>query len=296
MKARRASWGQLAIMAIMLLFAARQKANSLEDTYFVTDHHHLPEAGTLGIANYSVLGAPRNGNGFLASQVELEYRITNWWGTQVQFDGQTTWSDSTLFTGFSWTNKFKLFPNNHLLNAALVVGLDKGNAADKSIAEIEGRTPEVDFNSSNSELRKMHEHEVELKLIISRDHKGWNFAGNIMAAKNMAGEPWEFGYSLGASRPLSTADGDGPCVVCRKSVSAGLEFYGGLGDVHSIGLQNTPHYLGPEMSWKLTDRLAVKVGPHFGLTPQSQQFLVHFGVIYDIPKFNQRMAELFHGH
>jgi len=96
----------------------------------------------------------------------------------------------------------------------------------------------------NSAARKIQEHEVETKLIFSRDHKGWNFAGNVMAVKNFAGAPWEFGYSLGASRALSTSGGKGNCVLCRNSVSAGLEFYGGLGDAHFLGLQQTPHYLG----------------------------------------------------
>jgi len=41
------------------------------------------------------------------------------------------------------------------------------------------------------------------------------------------------------------------------------------------------------IAWKLSDRLAIKVGPHLGLTPQSQHVLVHLGVIYDIPEFNQ---------
>lgn len=286
-------WLQL---ALAVLLTACERANAFEDTYFVTDHHHLPEAGTLGIANYSVLGAPKVGNGFIGSQMELEYRVTNWWATQVQFNGQTTWNDSTIFTGYTWSNKFKLFPDNHWVDSALIVEWEDGNAADKCVAEIEGHAAEEDFALSNNELRSIHEHELEMKLIISRDYKGWNFAGNVIAAKNITGQPWEFGYSLGASRPFSTDEVDGHCLFCRRSISAGLEFYGGLGDAHSLGLQNTPHYLGPEMSWKLTDRLAVKVGPHFGLTRQSQHFLVHFGVIYDIPKFNQRMAELFHGH
>lgn len=278
-----------------MLALACQRSNALEDTYFVTDHHHLHEAGNLAISNYSVLGTPKSGNEYLGSQIELEYRITKWWATEVQVDGQTTWNDSTVFTGYSWTNKFKLFPSNHWINSALVLGWEDGNAADKCIAEIEGRGAEDDFALPNSITRKIREHEVEMKLIVSRDYRGWNFAGNVMAAKNLASEPWEFGYSLGASRPLSAADKDEHCVFCRRSISAGLEFYGGLGDAHSFGLQNTPQYLGPEIAWKLGERLAVKAGPHFGLTPSSQSLLVHFGVVYEIPDFNQRMSKLFHG-
>ena len=287
--------GRFLLLAALFMVAAARKANAQEDTYFVTEHHHLHEAGNLGISNYSVLGAPKKGNEFLGSQMELEYRITAFWATEVQVDGQTTRNDSTIFTGYSWTNKFKLFPSNRWLNSAFVVSWEDGNAADKCIAEIEGHGSEEDFALSNSVTRKIHEHEVEMKLIVSRDHKGWNFAGNVMAAKDLAGEPWEFGYSLGTSRPLSTAEKDRHCVFCRRSISAGVEFYGGLGDARSFGLQNTPQYLGPEMSWKLSERLAIKAGPHFGLTRSSQHVLVHFGVVYDIPDFNKQMTELFHG-
>ena len=283
------------VLAIAVLVLAWQSSNAQEGTYFVTDHHHLHEAGNLGISNYSVLGAPKKGNQYLGSQIEVEYRLTKWWATEVQVDGQTTWNDSTIFTGYSWTNKFKLFPSNHWISSALVVSWEDGSTADKCVAEIEGYGAEEDFALPNSVTRKIHEHETELKLVLSRDYKGWNFSGNVMAAKDLAGEPWEFGYSLGTSRPLSATDKDEHCVFCRRSISAGLEFYGGLGDAHAFGLQNTPQYLGPEMAWKLSEQLAVKAGPHFGLTPTSQHVLVHFGVVYDIPDFNKRMTELFHG-
>jgi hypothetical protein len=73
------------------------------------------------------------------------------------------------------------------------------------------------------------------------------------------------------------------------------EFYGGLGDAHSFGLQYTSHYLGPGMSWKLSDRQAIKADPHFGLTRESQRVLLHFAVIYDVPEFGRRLGDLFQG-
>jgi len=60
------------LLAIAMLVVVCQRANAVEDTYFVTDHHHLHEAGNLGIANYSVLGAPKTGNQYLGSQIEVE--------------------------------------------------------------------------------------------------------------------------------------------------------------------------------------------------------------------------------
>ena len=278
-----------------LLIVVCQAARSQENPYFVTDHHHLEEAGTLGMAYYSVLGNPRQANSFLGSQMEFEYRLRKWWATEIQLKGQTTSNDSTIFTGYTWVNKFKLYRTNRFINPALTLEWEDASAADKSIAEIEGHGGEEALNLRNDIARRIHEHEIEARLILSRDHKGWNFAGNITLVKNLSAEPWQFGYSLATSRPLSTADSQQRCALCRRSLSAGLEFYGGLGDAHSFGLQNTAHYLGPEMSWQLSERLAVKVGPHFGLTRESEHALVHFGVVYDIPHFGRHVRELFHG-
>jgi hypothetical protein len=282
------------IIAALLLVAAWSTGRAQEDPYFVTDHHHLPEAGALGLANYSVVGIPKTGNQFLGSELEFEYRMSRWWATQLQLTGQKTWHDSTVFTGYSWVNKFKLVPTNHLINLALSIGWEDSNGANKSIAEIEGQGEEDDFVVPNAIARKSQEHEIETKLIFSRDHEGWNFSGNLMGAKTFSNQPWAFGYSLATSRALSTVDDDSECTFCRKSLTAGLEFYGGLGEWHALHLQSTPRYLGPEMSWKLNDRLAVKVGPHFGLTAESQRVLIHFAVIYDIPGFNQQLKNLWH--
>lgn len=281
------------ILLISLILMAGQRAGAQESPYFVTDHHHLPDAGALGLADYNVVGSPRIGNGFIGSTLEFEYRLEKWWATEVQLEGQSTLNDSTIFTSYTWVNKFKLVPKNRWINSVLSVGWEDGNAANKSIVEVEGHSGEDDFNVRNDVARRIREHEIELKLVLSRDHKGWNFAGNVIGVKDLAGTPWEFGYSLGASRPLSTTDANTRCTFCRHSFSTGLEFYGGLGDAHSFGLQNTSHYLGPVFSWQISERFAVKAGPNFGLTPQSQHVLVHFAFIYDIPEFGKKVRELF---
>ncbi len=278
----------------LLLIVLCQAVLGQESPYFVTDHHHLPDPGALGLAYYNVAGDPRIGNGFVGSVLEFEYRPEKWWSTEVQLEGQTTFNESTIWTGYTWVNKFKLVPRNHWINAALTLGWEDTNAANKSIVEIEGHAGEDDFNVRNIVARKIQEHEIESKLILSRDHRGWNFAGNLIGVKDLAGEPWQFGYSLGVSRPFSIANTDTHCTFCRKSVAAGLEFYGGLGDAYSFGLQNTSHYLGPVMSWQLSERVAIKAGPQFGLTRESQHALVHFAVVYDLPHLGKRMRELFH--
>ncbi len=46
---------------------------------------------------------------------------------------------------------------------------------------------------------------MELKLILGSNVRGWNISENFIAEKNFAGDPWEFGYAFGVSRPLRLA-------------------------------------------------------------------------------------------
>lgn len=283
------------IALLLLIVMIGRSGATQEDPYFVTDHHHLPEAGALGMANYSVAGVPKQGHGFLGSEIEFEYRAAKWWATTLELHGQTTFGESTIFTGYTWSNKFKLASEGRLsLNPVFVVSWEDASAADKCVAEIEGHSSFNDFAIPNGVARPEREHEIETRLILSRDHRGWNFAGNILAAKDLSGEPWQFGYSLAFSRPFSTAKSSRSCNVCRRAFSAGMEFYGGLGDAHQFGLSQTSHYLGPAISWELANGIAFKAAPNFGLTQQSQRVFVHFAVIYDIPDFKKRVGEWFH--
>lgn len=282
-------------LLLPLVLLTTLPGNAQEDPYFITEHHHLPEAGALGIANYSVAGVPKQGHGFLGSELEFEYRARKWWATTVEFHGQSTVGESTIFTGYAWTNKFKLAPaGRFFLNPVLVVSWEDTSGADKSVGEIEGHCSRDDFATPNQLAHAEREHEIETKLILSRDHRGWNFSGNFMAAKDLFNHPWEFGYSLGLSRPLATAKTDNACNFCRQTFSAGLEFYGGLGDTDQFSLSQTSHYLGPAVSWEWANGMAFKAGPHFGLTRQSQRAFVHFAVIYDIPDFKERARKWFH--
>ena len=89
---------------------------------------------------------------------------------------------------------------------------------------------------------------MELKLILSSNFKGWNVAENMIAEKNIAGEPWEFGYAVAMSRPLSLVASPNACRFCRENFALGAEMYGGLGDRYSFGLHDTSHYLAPTVA------------------------------------------------
>src|SRR5260370_32715676 len=162
-------------------------------------------------------GSERGGNNFHACWVEVEDGATAWWTREFYLEGQTTFNDSTIFTGFRWENRFRPLKREHFINPVLYAEFENKNGADKILKEGEGHDVESDFLVSNAEARKEHIHEIELKLILSSTFKGWNFTENTVAAKNLSNSPWEFAYALGASRPLALKAAAKRCTVCRHS-------------------------------------------------------------------------------
>jgi hypothetical protein len=268
-------------------------ATAQESPYFVTYDHYLEEPGNLEIEYFSTFGTQHGGNDFHGFWVELEYGATAWWTTEFYLDGQTTFNDSTLFTGFRWENRFRPLRHEHFINPVIYVEYAKLNGADKILKEVEGHDVAFDFAESNSALRPETKHEIELKLLLSSTYKGWNFAENTLAAKNLSNQPWEFGYALGASRPLRLAASSKRCSFCLQNFVAGVEMYGGLGDRHSFGLRDTSQYLAPVAGWNLPSGWTLHVSPGFGLNDNSHGFLLRWGLSYEINEFGETVSRLF---
>jgi len=136
---------------------------------------------------------------------------------------------------------------------------------------------------------------VELKLILSSSVRGWNFSENFLAAKNLANNPWEFGYALGASHPLGMKASATRCNLCRENFSAGMEMFGGLGDRYSFGLKDTSQYLAPAVAWNLPSGWTLRFSPAFGLNDNSHRLLLRWGVSHEISGFGEMVGRLFGG-
>jgi hypothetical protein len=228
--------------------------------------------------------------------VEFEYGATAWWTTEVYLDGQTTFNDSTLFTGFRWENRFRPLKHEHFINPVIYVEYENISGADKILKEVEGHDVESDTLDPNAIARQEHKHELEFKLLLSSTHKGWNFVENTIATKNLSNEPWEFGYALGASRPLALKASAKRCTLCRENFIVGAEMYGGLGDRYSFGWHNTSHYLAPVAAWNLPSGWTLRLSPGFGLNDNSRRFLLRWGVSREITGFGSMVSALFGGH
>jgi hypothetical protein len=259
-----------------------------EAPYFVTYSHQLEEQDNLEIATRSVLGKPDGGNRFVGSVMEFEYGLLGWWTTEVYLDGQATAKDSAVFTGYRWENRFRLTKREHWINPVLYLEFENINGADKSLLEVVGHDGQADLLDRNGDARREKKREIEGKLILGSNWKGWNISENFIVEKNLAHAPWEFGYALGVYRALASAARPDNCSFCRENFRVGAEVYGGLGNTDDLSLRETSHYIAPTIAWTMADGTTFKFSPGFGVTATSVPLLVRFGVSYEISQFARR--------
>ncbi len=267
-----------------------------EGPFFIIYTHQMEEPRNLEIAMKNVAGRPRDGNLFLGVITELEYGVTGWWTTEFYLDGQATRHESTVFTGYRWENRFRLLSGEHWINPVLYVEFENISGADKGLLEIVGHDGEADFASPNAEARLEKKREVEAKLILGSHIKGWTIAENFIAEKNVRHAPFEFGYAIGASRPLAFAARPERCNMCPENFQVGAEMYGGLGTHSRFGVHDTSHYVGPTMAWTLANGTRFTFSPSFGTTESSARLLVRFGVSYEVAQFGRLARSAFSGN
>jgi len=124
------------------------------------------------------------------------------------------------------------------------------------------------------------QHEVEARLIFSRDFDWGNVAVDLIAEKNLNGEPMAFGYTAGFYLKGPSAgveglgafdpDGDGD-----SHYLYGMEVYGNLGvsGVFGFWQHRQEQYAEPFVAFPITRRLTLKTGAAIGLTRQSEDRL-----------------------
>lgn len=253
-----------------------------EKPYFVTYSHDLEEPGNLEIENKTALGRPAGSDHFGASAVEMEYGMRAWWTSELYLDGQATANQSTLYTGFRIENRFRPILREMKVNPVLYVEYENTSGADKTLLEVVGHDGAADLADNNGESRREHKHEGELKLILSSNLKSWNVSENFIAEKNLGHAPWEFGYAVGAARPLRSAASGRDCAFCADKWVAGVEAYGGLGDTWSLTTGDTSHYVAPILGWQLPRGTRLTFSPGFGVTGSSLDRVYRVGFAYEV--------------
>src|SRR5829696_3294561 len=125
-------------VAVAALTMAAASAHAQEPAYFVTYDHYLEEPGNLEIAIASTTGFPREGRGYTAPWLELEYGVRGWWTTELYVEGVMTRHDGSAFCGWRWENRFRPLAGEHRINPVLYVEYENINEASRIQKEIVG--------------------------------------------------------------------------------------------------------------------------------------------------------------
>lgn len=278
----------LAGMGVMgLLFPSIDLAD--DRPYFVTYDHQLEEPGTLEIGYQPLLGFPQAAAKFYGGLMEAGYGMTGWWTSEVYITHQYTWGQGGAFTGFKWENRFKPFQGEHWINPVLYIEYSHGNEASRVFKEVVGHSELEELSEPIEDLKNEWEDEIEVKMILSSNYRGWNISENFISEKNLSNHPWRFGYAIGVNRPLALLASPTPCSFCRENFKAGIEMYGGLGDRYEFGFTETSHYLAPTIAWRFSNNASFKLSPGWGLNGNSIPFLMRFGILYEIGNLNRRI-------
>src|ERR1700740_744775 len=122
-------------LAVLIFFPIVATLNAQENPYIVAYDHNLEEPGSLEIEYFSTFGTQRGGQDYHAFWGEFEYGATAWWTTEFYLDGQTTFNDSTIFTGFRWENRLRLLQQEHFINPVFYFEYEQISAPDKVLKE-----------------------------------------------------------------------------------------------------------------------------------------------------------------
>ncbi len=279
----------------LLLTLATAATFAQEKPYFVTYDHTMEEKGNLEISSENTFGIQKQGlPTFYAPLGEFEYGWTGWWTSELYLEGASQRNDSTIFTGYRIENRFKPLNGEHKINPLLYVEFERISEGSRINKEVVGHSELSD--ESLHDLHGEKASELEGKLILSSNAKGWNISENFIFEKNLTeDEGVEFGYALGVYRPLSLVASGTNCRLCRENFKAGMELYGGLGSTQQFGFENTAHYLAPVLAWHAGENSTFKVSPGFGLTHDSSRMLLRFAYTYEIQGFGSKMKHLFGG-
>lgn len=272
------------LLALAGAFLSPAGVRAQEKPYFVTYTHDLEEPGNLEIENKTALARPGGGDRFAAAANELEYGVRAWWTSELYLDGQTTAQESTIPTGFRLENRMRPLMREHLINPVLYFEYENTSGADKTIIEVVGHDGQSDLAVANAEARREHQHEAELKLILSSNLRNWNISENFITEKDLSHAPWEFGYAVGAARPLRSAFSTRECTFCAEKLTLGAEAYGGLGDTWSLTTRDTSHYIAPVAGWELPHGARLSFSPGWGLTGSSLNRVYRVGLAYELPQ------------
>jgi hypothetical protein len=86
-----------------------------------------------------------------------------------------------------------------------------------------------------------------------------------------------------------------PPAISFQRLGVGVEMLGALGNTHQFGFDwdHQQHYVGPVVSYALSQNWSCRVEAAIGLSRVSDPFVLRMGLSYSIDQFAHRLARAF---
>tara|TARA_R110001592_G_scaffold66617_2_gene204607 strand:- start:52401 stop:53222 length:822 start_codon:yes stop_codon:yes gene_type:complete len=256
------------LLSLGSLLVSASIANAGNGANFILYNHHTAERGEKEIMLMNDFGQEADGSRYTAQMIEIEYGITDRWTTELMFEGQKSSGGSYEFTGFRLENRFRLFDYGTFLNPVFYTEYEDLGEDTKYLMEVAGREDAEEHAKARPRERVM-----ETRIIIGEDiTEQLDISMNWINESDLDTGVTAFGYAAGLN------------YAHEPGVTLGLEFFGGLGDSDkgiATRTKITQHYLGPNIMYKASDKVMVKIGGAIGLTDVSQD-LFRFAIAYDL--------------
>lgn len=256
------------------------KAFAGNDGYFTTYNHHI-EAGEwelMFMNDYTVPSTINRESGeghYFSQMIELEYGVTDRFATELMIEGfEDLESGKSMFTGFRWENRFKLFKKETFFNPLVYMEYEHLQKETRYKMEVSGwiKPPYKEEDSGEERDERI----LETRIILSHDFKNTNIAFNWINETDLRNSTTDFGYSIGVLHYIGSGHEHHHNRSSFISLSAlGIEFYGGVGDSKKFSFRpaDQQHYIQPLLVFHLSSGLMLHTGFAWGLTNSSDRFL-----------------------
>lgn len=152
------------------------------DGYFTTYNHHI-EAGKWELMlmnDYTVPSSLNRAEGeghYFSQMIELEYEIAGRFATEFMIEGfEDVESGKSMFTGFRWENRFKLFEDETFLNPLIYAEYEHLQKETRYKMEVSGWV-KPPYDEEDNGVEK-DERILETRIILSHDFNNANIAFN----------------------------------------------------------------------------------------------------------------------
>lgn len=225
-----------------------------------------------------------------------EYGLTPRWTVGAMVEGQKIAGLPATYGGWRLNTYIHLFSDDRLLNLTLYGEYEDLNGAALYKMEIAGFGPE-DLTEPLDLARHAQVRTFEQRVIIYHDWGRLNATFNFVRETALqAPHGNDYGYALGIFYAPSWMSGamDGmegmkgmegmtdPPLLSMSRLGYGLEIIGALGDDQKFGFHwnAQQHYVGVVLGYALSSRLSVHLEPAFGLSSESDPFMLRMGVAF----------------